>query len=71
MRIRFKDYGFFVPLDSAGTQALLEGQLVIRELSKEDAAHLEGEGAKVNRDETGKAIEIGLVASALELRRGQ
>lgn len=25
MRVRFKDYGFFVPLDSEGSEAIIEG----------------------------------------------
>lgn len=69
VRVTFKDYAFFVPLDSAGAKATIEGVLEMKKLSKEDAAHLEGEGAKITRDATGDAIEVAVVASGVELRR--
>ncbi len=69
MRVTFKDYGFFVPLDSAGAQAIIEGTVEIKTLSKEDAAHLESEGARVTRNDKGEAIELAFVASGVELTR--
>ncbi|HEX9982981.1 MAG TPA: DUF4920 domain-containing protein, partial [Thermoanaerobaculia bacterium] len=36
VRVTFKDYGFFVPLDSKGMKARAEGVTVIKVLSKED-----------------------------------
>ena len=35
MRVTFKDYGFFVPTDSKGMKARLEGVVTIKMLSKE------------------------------------
>ena len=69
MRIRFKDYGFFVPLDSAGAQALVEGQVNTRKLDEPTAKHLAEEGAEILRNEAGEAIELGMVATAVELTR--
>ena len=69
MRIRFKDYGFFVPLDSAGAQALVEGQVNTRKLDESTAKHLADEGAEILRNEAGEAIELGMVATAIELTR--
>jgi hypothetical protein len=69
MRVTFKDYAFFVPLDSAGASARVEGAVQFKKLEAEYAAHLEGEGAKITRNAEGEAIEIGLVASAVELSR--
>lgn len=69
VRVKFKDYAFFVPKDSAGSQALIEGELKVEELEAAMAAHLEGEGATIPRNAAGVAIEVALVASAVELRR--
>jgi hypothetical protein len=69
VRVKFKDYGFFVPLDSAGSTVKLEGVVSVTELTEERAKHYEGEGATVARGKDGKAREVQLVASGLELRR--
>jgi len=69
-RVTFKDYGFFVPLDSAGSQARLEGQVVIKTVAKEDVDHLEAEGAKfVAKADDGSAREVQFIASGVELVR--
>ncbi|MEW5743529.1 MAG: DUF4920 domain-containing protein [Myxococcota bacterium] len=69
VRVTFKDYGFFVPLDSAGSTAKVEGTVKVAELSPEKAKHYEAEGAKVARDKDGKFREVQLVAVGVELRR--
>ena len=69
VRMTFKDYGFFVPLDSKGMQARAEGVTVVKVLSKADADHLEGEGAKLNRNADGTANEVSFVAQGIELRK--
>ncbi|MBN8469377.1 DUF4920 domain-containing protein [Corallococcus exiguus] len=69
VRVTFKDYGFFVPLDSAGSQARVEGVVKVAELSDAHAKHYEAEGAIVPRGTDGKPREIQLVASGVELRR--
>jgi hypothetical protein len=69
VRVTFKDYGFFVPLDSAGKTAKVEGTVKVAELSPERAKHYESEGAKVAKDSSGKYREVQLVADGLELRR--
>ena len=38
-RVRFKDYGFFIPTDSAGKTVKLAGTLARVELAPEQAAH--------------------------------
>ncbi|MBI3181790.1 MAG: DUF4920 domain-containing protein [Myxococcales bacterium] len=68
VRVTFKDYGFFVPLDSAGKLAKVEGEVKVRELSEEDAKHYESEGAFIARSPDGKAREVQLVATGVELR---
>ncbi|MFY2556656.1 DUF4920 domain-containing protein [Corallococcus terminator] len=69
VRVTFKDYGFFVPLDSAGSQARVEGVVKVAELSEGHASHYEAEGAIVPRGADGKPREIQLVATGVELRR--
>lgn len=69
VRVTFKDYGFFVPLDSAGSQARVEGMVQVAELSENRAKHYEGEGAIVPRGSDGKPREVQLVATGVELRR--
>lgn len=69
MRVSFKDYAFFVPLDSQGARAVIEGTVEVKTLSKEEATHLEGEGAKVARNDKGEAVELAFVASGVELKR--
>jgi hypothetical protein len=69
VRVTFKDYGFFVPLDAAGARAKVKGQVKLADLSEETAKHYESEGANVPRTEDGKPREVQLVASGVELRR--
>lgn len=69
VRVTFKNYGFFVPLDSAGSTAKVEGQLKVAELSEAKAKHWESEGASIPRGADGKPREVQLVATAVELRR--
>ena len=69
VRVTFKDYGFFVPLDSAGSAARVEGVVKVTELSENRAKHYEGEGAIVPRGTDGKPREVQLVATGVELRR--
>lgn len=68
VRVTFKDYGFFVPLDSAGKKVKLEGVVKVAELTEAKAKHFEAEGAKVSKDKDGKYREVQLVASGVELR---
>jgi len=69
VRVTFKDYGFFVPLDSAGATARVEGMVQVKELSEATAKHYESEGATVPRGSDGKPREVQLVATGVELRR--
>ena len=69
VRVTFKDYGFFVPLDSAGSTAKVEGVVKLTELSEQKAKHYEGEGASVPKGKDGKYREVQLVATGVELRK--
>jgi len=69
VRVTFKDYGFFVPLDSAGSRARVEGLVKVAELSDARAKHYESEGALIPRDAAGKPREVQLVATGVELHK--
>jgi len=71
VRVKFKDYGFFVPLDSAGSTAKVEGVVKVAELSESAAKHYESEGASVPRGADGKAREVQFMASGVELTRAK
>ncbi len=69
VRVRFKDYGFFVPTDAAGSTAHVEGEVSVAEVSEGQAAHWASEGAQVPRGPDGKPREIQLIATGVELHR--
>lgn len=69
VRVTFKDYGFFIPLDAKGMKARAEGVAVVKTLSKAEADHLEEEGAKLTRKADGSALEVSFVANGVELTR--
>jgi len=68
-RVTFKDYGFFVPLDSAGAIARAEGEVEVRTMTPGQVEHLEHEGGKFDKAADGSAKELRLVATGVELRR--
>ena len=70
-RVTFKDYGFFIPVDSAGAHARVQGVLDIRTLTPDDVKHMEGEGAKItSKAADGSAQELSIVATGVELTKG-
>jgi hypothetical protein len=69
-RVTFKDYGFFVPLDSAGSKARVQGTVEVTQVGPDQVAHLESEGAHfASKQPDGTAREVRLVASGVELWR--
>jgi len=69
-RVTFKDYGFFVPTNSAGAHAKLEGIVNVQLMKKGYVEHLEEEGAKFeNKNPDGTVREVQFVATGVELTR--
>ncbi len=69
-RVRFKDYGFFIPLDSAGAHARVQGVVQVRQIAAPIVSHLESEGAHfADKHADGTADEVQMVASAVELTK--
>lgn len=69
-RVTFKDYGFFIPTDSGGKDAVLYGTFSRKSISREQAKHFAtdlGEEAEVKPEE----FEYSIVASAIKIPRNQ
>ena len=67
-RVTFKDYGFFVPTNSAGKIARVEATIEVKTIGKDEVAHMEGEGGTVkNKQPDGTAKEVRMVATGVEL----
>jgi hypothetical protein len=67
-RVTFENYGFFVPTDSAGASARLQGRVTLRRVDKNLVSHLEAEGATfASKAEDGSADEVRIVATGVEL----
>ena len=67
VRVTFKDYKFFIPLNSAGKQFRAIGITTMKVHSAKDAQHLTDEGATLTRNADGTATEIGFEAAGVEI----
>ncbi len=54
--VRFKDYGFFMPLDSKGRKVIVNGKAYVKETSVKELQHY-AEDAGKSKDEIAKIIE--------------
>jgi hypothetical protein len=67
-RVRFADYGFFVPKDCRGQEAWVEGEVSVKTLSAREARHYAGESAHKDAPRVeGPVREIGLTATGVRL----
>lgn len=70
-RVTFKDYSFFVPTDSAGSRARVQGSIVVQQISASHVEHMESEGAHfAAKNADGTANEVRMVATGVELTKG-
>ncbi len=68
VRVRFKDYGFFLPSDSSGKQAYVEGVVKLETLSEKSARHYARESQSGNAAAIhGPQREVGFTASGVRL----
>lgn len=68
VRVRFADYGFFLPKDVSGREALVEGRVTIRTLSEREARHFAEETRGGRPEEIqGPQREIGFVATGVRI----
>jgi hypothetical protein len=70
VRVTFKDYGFFVPKDSAGRTAVMEGVFNVKTISEAKAKHYAEEtpGGRPGAIK-GDQKELSLVASGVEIAK--
>lgn len=70
VRVTMKDYGFFVPTDSTGATADLEGTIVEKPVDPAVEAHMESEATHPElqpKPDSGKTYE--LVATAIRIKK--
>jgi hypothetical protein len=68
IRVRFKDYAFFLPTESGGRHAYVEGVVRIETLSEKQARHYASESETGSPESIhGPQREIGFVASGVRL----
>jgi len=48
--VRFKDYGFFMPLDSKGKEVIVEGKAFVKETSVKELQHYAEDAGKSKED---------------------
>lgn len=48
--VKFKDYGFFMPIDIAGQDVIVEGRAYIEEMSVEDQKHFAEDAGKTDAE---------------------
>ncbi len=71
VRVKMKDHAFFIPLDSAGMRAKVEGVFSVKTLSKAEVDHLVNEdGAKFDKiNPDGTVTEVSFEATGVELTK--
>ena len=71
VRVKMKGHAFFIPLESAGAQARVEGTFQVKTLTKAMVDHMIAEdGAKFeNRNADGSVTEVSFEATGIELKR--
>ncbi|MEO8586812.1 MAG: DUF4920 domain-containing protein [Acidobacteriota bacterium] len=70
VRVTFKDYGYFVPKDSAGATAVMEGVFSVKTIPEKTAKHYAGETSGGQPDAIkGDQKELSLVASGVEIAK--
>ena len=70
-RVFFGAHQFFVPKDSDGSHARVQGQVQVKQVEADFVEHLEQEGASFKtKNADGTADEVRLVATGVELTRG-
>lgn len=64
-RIRFKDYGFFIPTDTAGKEVRLNGTFLVTTLAEEQARHFAEDAGTDPETITGPQKEYGFMATSV------
>jgi hypothetical protein len=67
LQVDFHDQGFVIPMGAAGMKARAQGTVTVTVLKAEEVAEREGEGAAIEKNSQGEAIEVALEATGVEL----
>jgi len=67
VRVKMKDYGFFVPLDCDGKNAVVEGTFNVKEVSEAEGKHLAKDGNEDPNKVKGSKLELTLMATAVDI----
>jgi hypothetical protein len=68
VRVRFLDYAFFIPTDSVGADALVQGRVEVVTLSVDEARHYASEGRGGDPESVVEPVrELSMVASGVRL----
>ena len=70
--VRFKDYGFFMPLDAAGKEVIVAGKAFVKEVSVADLKHYAEDAGKSSEEIaniTESAMEFAFEANGLLLKK--
>ena len=71
-RVTFEGYGFFVPTDSEGSRAIVEGSVKVRTVPPAEVAHMEEEGGTFPAKQSdGSAREVRITATGVRLTRAE
>jgi len=72
LTVRFRNYKFFVPLNSRGARVKMEGTLKVRTMTADEVKHMEEEGATIaNKNPDGTAETAEFTAYGVEMRGRQ
>lgn len=73
VRVKMKGHAFFIPLQSAGAKARVEGTFQVKTLTKAMVDHMiEEDGAKFdNRNADGTVTEVSFEATGIELKKSE
>lgn len=67
-RVSFRDYGFFIPTDSSGKNIVLNGELVQKELTPEQASHFQAD-LQVDTDSIRAGLVYEIIADSIRIPR--
>lgn len=67
VRVKMKDYGFFVPRNSDGARAVVEGVLTMREMPVDEAKHYAQDEGKTGDDITEPVKTYEITATTVEV----
>ena len=72
VRVKFKDYGFFVPRDSSGREVIMQGVVKAETISEEVAKHYAEEGGDPEKAKEihGPQTVVSFVATGVEILGG-